>query len=77
MVEKSVKIRIWASTLKNLKNKKGKIEADLRFLGINKHVPITRLVHAMSLTPFIPADNGIKLKQLTSRKHPLWIKKEI
>jgi len=71
MTKKTIQIRIWRTTWNNLKNKKFKIESDLREMGKKGHVPITRLIHAMSLAPFIPEEAGIRLRQLTSKKYKI------
>ena len=67
MVKKYVFVRMWADSLKNFKIKKLKMDNDLKIMGINKKVPMTRLIHVTSSTPLDLNNAGVSLKQLTKR----------
>lgn len=48
---------LWKETLINFKNKKIKIDSDLKNMGIKRKVPLTAVIHLASTRPISFGDN--------------------
>lgn len=51
MKVKYIRKAIWQESLKNFKDKKVKMDADLKSMGINRKIPLTRVIHLASTKP--------------------------
>jgi hypothetical protein len=48
---------LWEGTINNFKDKKKKIDSDLKNMGIHKRVPLTAVIHLASIRPISFGDN--------------------